>query len=64
MKKNTLQIYLPDSVNDNQCPEACDVVSLHREQCWDELNDVPICMDTNGNVAARFGDIIWVLNRW
>ena len=30
MKKDTLKIYLPDSVNENQCPEACDVIFLHR----------------------------------
>ncbi|EAB1843905.1 hypothetical protein EG720_13680 [Salmonella enterica] len=61
MKKDTLKIYLPDSVNENQCPEACDVIFLHRRQCWGELNDIPICIDNKGNVVARFGDIIWNL---
>ena len=59
MRKHTLEIYLPDNINENHCPETCDVVSLHRAQCFKELIDVAICMDDKGSIAAKFGDIIW-----
>lgn len=63
MSKSTLTILLPHEFEEQQSPEALDVVALHRQQQQSLLNDVAICRDEFGGVVAKFGDLSWDCSR-
>lgn len=59
MNKNTLAVHLPTDIDEQHCPEKSDVVSLHRQQRWGELDNVVICLNSRGDINARFGESVW-----
>lgn len=54
-----LMLELPRDYPIDNLPDTIDVPSLIREQRWDELEAVPVCIDSYGKVTAHFGQDVW-----
>ncbi len=59
MSKRTLKIFLPYELDEQQCPDVLDVISLYKQQQMAMLDDVAICRNETGTVIAKFGDLSW-----
>ncbi|EMK6583032.1 hypothetical protein ACEV76_21335 [Vibrio parahaemolyticus] len=56
MKNNHLYV---SNFPENHKVHPIDIINLYHEGRFDELNDVVICKDKNGNVTATFGQSVW-----
>ncbi|NMU71533.1 hypothetical protein HKA89_22525, partial [Vibrio parahaemolyticus] len=55
-----LQINLPNDFLDQDIPKCNIKVSeLYIKKDFKSLNNIPISVDTEGNIVSRFGDTIW-----
>jgi hypothetical protein len=57
---NVYQIYAADFPIGHKIEDE-NIIAIHRQERWDELNAIVVCKDRNGNVTATFGQDRWDL---